>query len=122
MSLGQGVVMILAGAIADHYSPAWVIAVAGTAGAVTAAAIAVSWARDRGRVSNGHLQCLGVSPSGCRAWRTPCLQSGGTDSGHGVSPSGCRAWRTPCLRLDRIGAGKRVSPSGCHARHAPLCE
>ena len=27
MSLGQGVVMILAGAVADHYSPAWVIAV-----------------------------------------------------------------------------------------------
>jgi MFS family permease len=49
MSLGQGVVMILAGAVADHYSPAWVIAVAGTAGAVAAAAIAVNWARDRGR-------------------------------------------------------------------------
>ena len=28
ISLGQGVVMILAGAAADHYSPAWVIAVA----------------------------------------------------------------------------------------------
>ena len=27
MSLGQGIVMILAGAVADHYSPAWVIAV-----------------------------------------------------------------------------------------------
>jgi MFS family permease len=76
MSLGQGVVMILAGAIADHYSPAWVIAVAGTAGAVTAAAIAVNWARDRGRMSNGHHQCLGVSPSGCHAWRTPCLPLG----------------------------------------------
>ena len=40
MSLGQGVVMILAGAVADHYSPAWVIAVAGTVGAVVALAIA----------------------------------------------------------------------------------
>ena len=29
MSLGQGVVMILAGAVADHYSPAWVIGVCG---------------------------------------------------------------------------------------------
>ena len=36
MSLGQGVVMILAGAVADHYSPAWVIAVAGTVGAMVA--------------------------------------------------------------------------------------
>jgi MFS family permease len=53
ISLGQGVVMILAGAIADHYSPAGVIAVVGTAGAVTAAVIAANWARDRGRVSTG---------------------------------------------------------------------
>jgi len=57
MSLGQGVVMILAGAVADHYSPAWVIAVAGTVGAMVALAIAVSWARERRRTSNGHLQC-----------------------------------------------------------------
>ncbi len=53
MSLGQGIVMILAGAAADHYSPAWVIAVAGTVGAIVALAIAVSWARDRRRTSNG---------------------------------------------------------------------
>jgi MFS family permease len=56
MSLGQGVVMILAGAVADHYSPAWVIAVTGTAGAMVASAIAVSWARERGRTPNEHLQ------------------------------------------------------------------
>lgn len=53
MSLGQGIVMILAGAAADHYSPAWVIAVTGTVGAIVALAIAVSWAGDRGRTSNG---------------------------------------------------------------------
>jgi len=53
MSLGQGIVMILAGAAADHYSPAGVIAVTGTVGAIVALAIAVSWARDRGRTSNG---------------------------------------------------------------------
>jgi MFS family permease len=47
MSLGQGVVMILAGAAADRYSPARVIAVIGTVGAVVALAIAVGWARDR---------------------------------------------------------------------------
>ena len=53
ISLGQGILMILAGAAADHYSPAWVIAVTGTVGAIVALAIAVSWARDRGRRSNG---------------------------------------------------------------------
>jgi MFS family permease len=47
MSLGQGIVMILAGAAADHYAPAWVIAVSGTIGAAVALAIAVSWARGR---------------------------------------------------------------------------
>ena len=79
MSLGQGVVMILAGAAADHYSPAWVIAVAGTVGAVVALAIAVSWARDRRRTPNGHLQRLlqgSGSQAGCRAWRAPSAWAG----------------------------------------------
>jgi hypothetical protein len=48
--------MIAAGAVADHYSPAWVIAVAGTVGAMVALAIAASWARERGRTPNEHLQ------------------------------------------------------------------
>ena len=56
MSLGQGVVMILAGAVADRYSPAWVIGVTGTVGAAVALAIAVSWARDRRPSVNGHRQ------------------------------------------------------------------
>ena len=56
MSLGQGVVMILAGAVADHYSPAWVIAVSGTVGAVVALAIAASWARDHKPSANAHRQ------------------------------------------------------------------
>jgi hypothetical protein len=64
ISLGQGVVIILAGAVAEYYSPAWVIAVAGTVGAVAALAIAVSWARDSGRTSNRHLQYLGSAPGG----------------------------------------------------------
>ena len=45
MSLGQGIVMILAGAVADHHSPAGVISVCGAVGAVVALAIAFSWAR-----------------------------------------------------------------------------
>ena len=45
MSLGQGIVLILAGAAADSHSAARVIAVCGAVGAVVALAIAVSWAR-----------------------------------------------------------------------------
>jgi predicted MFS family arabinose efflux permease len=49
MSLGQGTVMILAGAAAQHHDPARVIAVCGAVGAIVAVAIAVSWAHDHGR-------------------------------------------------------------------------
>src|ERR1019366_7195564 len=43
MSLGQGLVMILAGAAAEHYAPSAVIAVAGGLGALTAPVLAISW-------------------------------------------------------------------------------
>ena len=49
ISLGQGIVMILAGAAADHHSPARVIAVCGAVGTGVALAIAITWARDHGR-------------------------------------------------------------------------
>jgi predicted MFS family arabinose efflux permease len=49
LSLGQGTAMILAGAAAQHHSPARVIAVFGAVGAVVALAVAVGWAHDRGR-------------------------------------------------------------------------
>jgi predicted MFS family arabinose efflux permease len=45
MSLGQGAVMILAGAAAEHHAPARAIAVCGAVGAVVALAVAVSAAR-----------------------------------------------------------------------------
>jgi predicted MFS family arabinose efflux permease len=48
MSLGQGTVMILAGAAAQHYAPARVIAACGAIGVVVAVAIVVSSSRDRG--------------------------------------------------------------------------
>jgi MFS family permease len=57
MSLGQGIVLILAGSAADHYSPAWVIAVSGVAGAVVALVITVNWARDHRRRAIGRQQC-----------------------------------------------------------------
>ncbi len=56
MSLGQGISMTVAGAAADHYAPAQVIAVCGAVGVVVALAIAVSWARDHGRRAGGRQQ------------------------------------------------------------------
>jgi predicted MFS family arabinose efflux permease len=47
MSLGQGAVMILAGAAAEHHAPARAIAVCGAVGAVAAVTVAVSAARGR---------------------------------------------------------------------------
>lgn len=47
MNLGQGVVMILAGAVAEHHAPARAIAVCGAVGAMVAVAVAVSAARGR---------------------------------------------------------------------------
>src|SRR6266704_6688896 len=71
MSLGQGVVMILAGAAADHHSPALVIAVTGTVGAAVALAIAVSWARDHRRLVAGRHQRLGSAPALAAHERSP---------------------------------------------------
>ena len=56
MSLGQGGVMILAGAAAEHYSPARAVAVCGAVGAVAALAVAVSATRDSGWLTSGHHQ------------------------------------------------------------------
>ncbi len=54
MSLGQGAVMIAAGAAAQHVAPARVITVCGAVGTVLALAIAVAWARYRnGQASGG---------------------------------------------------------------------
>lgn len=54
MSLGQGIVIVLAGAAADHHSPALVISVCGAVGAVLALAIALSWLRDRSQAGRRH--------------------------------------------------------------------
>lgn len=47
MSLGQGTMMVLAGAAAQRFAPSTVVAVAGAIGAVCAAGVAVSWFRSR---------------------------------------------------------------------------
>jgi predicted MFS family arabinose efflux permease len=59
MSLGQGIVIILAGAVADHHSPASVIAVCGAVGAVAALAIAFTWTRDHGHAGRHHQRSQG---------------------------------------------------------------
>jgi MFS family permease len=60
MSLGQGVVMILAGAAAEHHAPARAITVCGAVGVVAALAVTVGAARDRGwLVSKRHQRALG---------------------------------------------------------------
>jgi len=56
MSLGQGAVMILAGAAAEHHSPARVIAICGAVGAVIALTVAASAARDRSWQPGGREQ------------------------------------------------------------------
>jgi MFS family permease len=58
ISLGQGIVLIAAGAAADHYSPALVIAVCGAVGAVLAVVLALSWRQGRRRVSGRHERAL----------------------------------------------------------------
>ena len=56
MSLGQGAVIILAGAAAEHHSPARAVAVCGAVGAVVALAIAVRAVGDRGRLPSERQQ------------------------------------------------------------------
>jgi MFS family permease len=47
MSLGQGTLMVLAGAAAEHIAPTIVVAGDGVVGAVAAAFVALSWSRTR---------------------------------------------------------------------------
>jgi MFS family permease len=47
MSLGQGTLLVLAGAAAEHLAPSTVIAIAGVVGVVCAAGVAASWIRSR---------------------------------------------------------------------------
>jgi MFS family permease len=54
ISLGEGIVLIAAGAAADRHSPALVIAVCGAIGAVLALVLALSWRQGRRRMSGRH--------------------------------------------------------------------
>jgi len=56
MSLGQGTVMVVAGAAAEHWVPTTVVVVAGAIGAVCAAFVAASWNRSRKADAPGGLR------------------------------------------------------------------
>ncbi len=109
MSLGQGIVMILAGAAADHHSPAWVIAVCGAVGAVAALAVAVSWARGIGPPPSGlHQHTLVKVRSSCRrAWRAP---SGAEVGRAGVGSGPVVVAHGVLLRVRGLGAGVGSGP------------
>ena len=118
ISLGQGTVMILAGAAADHYSPASVIAITGAVGAAVALAIAVSWAGARRQSAEGHLQRLGSGPAGVAHGVLLLWSVAGRCGSVRVRPSRCRAWRAPPLvggGSVRVGAGQAqpVSRMAC---------
>jgi hypothetical protein len=100
--------MILAGAAADHYSPAWVIAISGTVGAAVALVIAVSWAGARRQSADGRLRGLRSAPAGV-AHGVLLVSCGGLLPVGGVSPSRCRAWRAPYL-VWRVVAGRWGQP------------
>jgi len=61
MNLGQGLVMILAGAAAESFAPARVIAVCGAIGAVAATALAIAWSQHRDRALDASLSVITTS-------------------------------------------------------------
>lgn len=63
MNLGQGLVMILAGAAAESFAPARVITVCGIIGAMAATALALAWSRNRDRALNASLSVITTNQS-----------------------------------------------------------
>ena len=87
MSLGQGIVLILAGAAAEHFAPARVIAVCGAVGAVVALGVALAWARDRGPRAHGRHQRLATGSAPVLAVHAVLLSRfGGVWAGGGSAP------------------------------------
>ena len=102
MSLGQGIVIILAGAAADHYSPAQVISVCGAVGAGVALAIAITWARDHGQQVPGRHQRFGLAPAlaahgvllpGPGGWQVEGFGLAPALAAHGVLLPGPGGWQ-----------------------------
>jgi MFS family permease len=111
MSLGQGIVMILAGAAADHHSPARVIAVCGAVGAAVALAIAFNWARDRSRqVKRRSLARLRSAPALAAHGVLLSLRWPSWGRSRWFSPSSRRAWRAPFSEVAVLGKVPVVQP------------
>ena len=77
ISLGEGVVLIAAGAAADRHSPALVIAVCGVVGAILAVVLALSWRQGGRRVSGRHKRALGPLDAAHRVL-LPAAAAGGS--------------------------------------------
>jgi MFS family permease len=112
ISLGEGIVLIAAGAAADRHSPALVIAVCGAVGAVLAVVLTLSWRQGRRRVSGRHerLGPLGAAhrvllpmaaawvcvlssrSTGCRACHAPFSWSPWWLARASSRSTGCRAY------------------------------
>src|ERR1022692_3412986 len=94
MSLGQGLVMILAGAAAEHYAPSAVIAVAGGLGAITATVLAISWHASISQHDPQPRQDRGLRQH--RELRASSCCSGPVAGTHEGCPSGWRGTGSGC--------------------------
>jgi hypothetical protein len=95
MSLGQGTMMVLAGAAAQRFAPSEVIAVAGAVGAVCAACVAASWKRSRKADAPGGLPTFASRQVRPHAAADQSLSSGPA-RGHCRPPSrSCCWWSSP---------------------------
>jgi len=119
MSLGQGVVLILAGAAAEHNSPARAIAVCGAIGAVVALAVAVNAARDRGWLTSGRQQRVLRQVQLVSRMAVSCSARGGGGFGIRLRSSWCRAWRSPVLR--GVGRVRELAQVQLVSRMAVSC-
>jgi MFS family permease len=123
MSLGQGVVMILAGAAAEHHAPARAITVCGAIGVVAALAVTVGAARDRGRpAGKRHQRALGQVQLLSRMAGSFCVQVGraGGAGGDQVQLLS-RMAGSFCVQVGRAGGAGGIRSSCCRAWGTPFC-
>lgn len=108
ISLGQGIMMMLAGAAAQQFSPATVIGACGALGAVVAAALAISASSAKGRHRSPQEGPRLPRPATLCAWRCLCTYS--PRSAH------------RCLALSAPGNGAHAVhlPSSMHVNARPL--
>jgi hypothetical protein len=97
ISLGEGIVLIAAGAAADRHSPALVIAVCGAVGAVLAVVLALNWRQGRRRVNGRHERALG--PLDAAHVTLPSPDRRVACSSVSLRSTGCRAYLCPSVSV-----------------------